>query len=477
MCKYIVKKRQKKASRAAKKSKSESFLSGYSNDSNRFGDSNLYEQFVWQKKIARDVLQGMHIDAISANFLKKKKKKQYMAEIEKIKKRREESIIKKARREEESAMLASERARAGNQDWEKKDKECEYQRSKSGSEIRLCQGRAKPIDVLFKHLNDLDDDVGELDEPCKVFEGLAVKDMEELRNDIATLLDMDRETPRHIAYWDALLVVCDWELAQARKIDVLYRAMVQLLAEQRGLHPSIEGDVKNFLHGKTYQELEVFQAQIESQMRSGTAMVVEFWEAVLKQLPVFKARAYLKHLYRSQNPAKNENNVANEYNDPKPQVEEDIMHGEAIEEGHAILGPESEVINLDSGVHWWHDQYPLRKPKYFNRVHTGYEWNKYNRTHYDHDNPPPKMVQGYKFDIFYPDLLDNSKAPVFTIEKIEGSDETCLIRFHAGPPCEDIAFKIVDKEWEYSHKKGFKCIFQGGILRLYFNFKRYRYRR
>ena len=26
-----------------------------------------------------------------------------------------------------------------------------------------------------------------------------------------------------------------------------------------------------------------------------------------------------------------------------------------------------------------------------------YEWNKYNQTHYDGDNPPPKTVQGYKF--------------------------------------------------------------------------------
>ena len=44
-------------------------------------------------------------------------------------------------------------------------------------------------------------------------------------------------------------------------------------------------------------------------------------------------------------------------------------------------------------VYWWHDKYRPRKPKYFNRVHTGYEWNKYNQTHYDHDNPPPKVVQ------------------------------------------------------------------------------------
>lgn len=39
------------------------------------------------------------------------------------------------------------------------------------------------------------------------------------------------------------------------------------------------------------------------------------------------------------------------------------------------------------------------------------------------------------------------------------------------------AFRIVNKEWEYSHKKGFKCTFERGILHVYFNFKRYRYRR
>ena len=52
-----------------------------------------------------------------------------------------------------------------------------------------------------------------------------------------------------------------------------------------------------------------------------------------------------------------------------------------------------------------------------------------------------------------------------------------LRRIHAGPPYEDCAFRIINKEWEYSHKKGFKCTFERGILHLYFNFKRQRYRR
>lgn len=133
-------------------------------------------------------------------------------------------------------------------------------------------------------------------------------------------------------------------------------------------------------------------------------------------------------------------------------------------------------MNLDQQAYTWHDKYRPRKPRFFNRVHTGYEWNKYNQTHYDHDNPPPKVVQGYKFNIFYPDLIDKSKAPTFRIEN-DSSSDTKILRFSAGPPYEDIAFRIVNKEWEYSHKRGFKCTFDRGILHLYFNFMRYRYRR
>ena len=32
-------------------------------------------------------------------------------------------------------------------------------------------------------------------------------------------------------------------------------------------------------------------------------------------------------------------------------------------------------------------------------MHTGYDWNQYNKKHYDIDNPPPKTVQGYKFNV------------------------------------------------------------------------------
>ena len=124
----------------------------------------------------------------------------------------------------------------------------------------------------------------------------------------------------------------------------------------------------------------------------------------------------------------------------------------------------------------WQDKYRPRKPRYFNRVKTGYDWNKYNQTHYDHDNPPPKIVQGYKFNIFYPDLIDKTQTAQYFIEPAD-SDEFCVIRFHAGPPYKDIAFKIINREWNLSRKRGFRCTFERGVLSLYFNFNSHWYRR
>lgn len=97
------------------------------------------------------------------------------------------------------------------------------------------------------------------------------------------------------------MVICNWELAEARKRDALDRARVrgeepppEVLAEERGLHSSIEADVKNLLEGKKFRDLEVMQQQIESQMRTGTAKVVEYWEAILKRLQIYKAKVYIQ---------------------------------------------------------------------------------------------------------------------------------------------------------------------------------------
>lgn len=43
-----------------------------------------------------------------------------------------------------------------------------------------------------------------------------------------------------------------------------------------------------------------------------------------------------------------------------------------------------------------------------------------------------QVVQGYKFNIFYPDLIDKLEAPTYSLEKDPGADEhgsTCMLRY------------------------------------------------
>ncbi|KAK5945650.1 hypothetical protein PMZ80_002855 [Knufia obscura] len=159
-----------------------------------------------------------------------------------------------------------------------------------------------------------------------------------------------------------------------------------------------------------------------------------------------------------------------------------------VEEDEEVFAGEEHVETKSADL--WKGKYRPRKPRYFNRVQMGYEWNKYNQTHYDHDNPPPKVVQGYKFHIFYPDLIDPTRAPTYKITREggrkkgetvapAGEEDTCIIRFISGPPYEDIAFRIVDRDWDYSakHDRGFKSTFEKGILTLHFSFKKVYYRK
>lgn len=168
-------------------------------------------------------------------------------------------------------------------------------------------------------------------------------------------------------------------------------------------------------------------------------------------------------------------------NDLDPSSSENQADRMFMQEASKALDVTEEIMPSDEALthqtYQWEDKYRPRKPRFFNRVHTGFDWNKYNQTHYDSDNPPPKTVQGYKFNIFYPDLIDKTVAPTYKVIKEKGEEDTVLLRFSAGPPYEDIAFRIVNREWEYSHKRGFRNSFDRGVLQLHFNFKRLRYRK
>ncbi|KAI0169861.1 mid region of cactin-domain-containing protein [Hypoxylon sp. FL1284] len=451
-------------------------------------------------------------------------------------------------------------ARPGSQNWLSQDEQSRQfvadedkfvlKQAKKKADIRVREGRAKPIDLLAFTLRyvDTDRDVFDDDEadvdidappPGTVIDGLTESELDELDAEITSYHTLETNK-RNREYWKALQT-----LAADRR-----QRLKPMGPEQRAVS-SVIADVDKILGPKNLEQLEKLKGQIQAKLRSDEVMDTDYWEQLLKSLQIFKAKAKLKIIYEairesrikileerdpekakalaqaesmrsSKVPAKPKDATDSGVAKPKPGLpalssaagapnmpppgtarfaaagsedfsqatkalyEREVARG--ISENEEIFTAEETVPT--AATPQWADKYRPRKPRYFNRVQMGYEWNKYNQTHYDHDNPPPKVVQGYKFNIFYPDLIDKTKAPTFKIIREHGrrrgesfapagEEDTCLIRFVAGPPYEDIAFRIVDREWDYSAKKdrGFKSSFDKGILQLHFQFKKIFYRK
>lgn len=707
---------------------------GYTDDDNPFGDHNLSERFVWGRKIEKQIAEGMDVHDMTAKA-EQRRQAERLEEIEKVKKRREQREAERAAMAEELELIQRERAMAEAVDLERKEEEFHLEQAKVRARQRLAEGRPKAIDLITNNLFLLDGFDPTEDDPAAILSTLNLPQLRELQGDIKEYRELDARDASHNAFWAALGVVAEHELAEATKQEDIDRARMRGLPppakytiREAGWHESLDADVAVMLAGKRHSELVALEAGINEQLDSGEAADPEYWAAVLRRLQIYKARAVLREMHaevmqrhldqlmagadvpkalvsgkqraeqarlaaeeaeaeteaqlplqggdgaeapgtgagagsaaEAAAPNAEEINLPDEEDhgleggaapaqalpapaddaelmalaaadirmghpgagpsaaqekadrdtergeprnwddldaseqsehsmqpgeySPRPlppeqlvgqnvvPEEEDarmlellraqVKHKEAQRfkaaaasavaaaaaggggvsaeadrlyrqmvanprssgpllgatnpllkylvdaapqgsgEGPSAADPEEArfraaatramggdmgtagdapfggEVGVESQVYWWHEKYRPRKPKYFNRVHTGYDWNKYNKTHYDGDNPPPKVVQGYKFNIFYPDLIDPGKAPTYKIERDPSSEDgsTCIIRFSAGPPYEDIAFRIVNKDWATDPKRGFKCVFDRGILHLYFNFRRQFYRR
>ncbi|ORX85106.1 hypothetical protein BCR32DRAFT_262515 [Anaeromyces robustus] len=491
---------------------------GYTNTDNPFGDSNLTQKFVWQKKREQEAKQG--ITAADRLRLEKERHEETMMEMEKLKRRREERENEMKLREEEQMRLQRDQDRLALGDWEAKEKKFHLEQAKNRAKIRFREGRIKPIDILALNISSSTDptiaenfesiDINmELDEPYKIFENLSQRELEELQGDIQYYLELENDE-KNISFWKSLLIICDEEISKHKSIG----------GPSTGISDDIEDEIHHLMENKTYNQLLKLEEQVKQKLSDGGPVDVEYWEVLLKALVVWKAKAKIKEIHtellakrieqlrekqklemeKEKEKGKNESENENDGDNDEDNHNSENEHKNTINQKYKnddTISTNNESIKLTTGddddeegdfesidaieenqkTYLWQDKYRPRKPRYFNKVHTGYEWNKYNQTHYDVDNPPPKVVQGYRFNIFYPDLIDKTKTPTYRIEKDSGYPDTIVIRFIAGPPYEDIAFRIVNREWEHSHKKGFRCSFDKNVLQLHFRFRRNYYRR
>jgi len=373
----------------------------------------------------------------------------------------------------------------------------------------------------------------ELEEPYLLLKHLRLDELEQLMEDIVAFQSLERhslsadgkvEDNMIVRYWDALAVVAQNEINSIQNDTVIVNDAAPT--------SSIIENIQNMFEGQSKPALEKMKRDIQTKLQradshsegkdtvtdlnSNGFLDVEYWTLVLQQLRVYLAKMELSEIHERMLVCQLEK-LEKRKDELEKKQEEAHVEG-ATEDGQRLstytmrrerqetddladrksvdnllspkgLDPEFGSLEEELGLtdevdlsqffrqeYAWQDRYRPRKPRYFNRVKTGYDWNKYNQTHYDHDNPPPKTVQGYKFNIFYTDLIDKTKTPQFFLEPAD-TPEYCIIRFHAGPPYEDVAFKIINQEWNRSRKRGYRCCFERGVLSLYFNFKSHWYRR
>jgi hypothetical protein len=120
----------------SKKAERVSTFFGYTNEDNPFGDSNLHEQFVWRKKIDKEIDLGKIMREPSKHDTKRRRD-ELVSEIEKVKKRR----IEREEEKEEFERLKLEESRLREQelfgDWQKKEEEFHLKQAKVRSKIRI----------------------------------------------------------------------------------------------------------------------------------------------------------------------------------------------------------------------------------------------------------------------------------------------------------------------------------------------------
>ena len=462
------------------------------------------------------------------------KQEHIFSEIEKVRNRRRARELHLEEMERVRAEESKMKELEHYDEWARKEEAFHLQQQRQRSAIRLVEGREKAVDVLaqnillfggnnddeenaarvkykekYSALNELETLEVNLEEPHALLKQLKLSELEELLIDIDAFRRLEREAANEggrgddednmaIHYWDALHKVTTDEI-QCLKTG-----------GENGNHASMVNDIRGMFKGQSMAALVKMKQDIEQKLRGGVSgdengvVDTDYWQTVLHQLDVHLAKMELSEIHSKMLVKQLEKlEVKREELRKKAEagetVEDDVKDSSSpkklsaaemaaplpmgVEEDFGNIEEElglDDEIDLNNGnpnsQYAMQDKFRPRKPRYFNRVKTGYDWNAYNKTHYDHDNPPPKIVQGYKFNIFYPDLIDRTKTPQYFLERAD-TDEFCILRFSAGPPYEDVAFKIINRQWNKSRKRGFRCTFERGVLSLYFNFATHWYRR
>ncbi|CAH0764067.1 unnamed protein product, partial [Diatraea saccharalis] len=257
----------------------------YTNQDNPFGDSALTNTFVWTKKLAKEGVKTVSREELEA--LNRQKQLENKIELEKVKQRRLEREAERAAREAEAAAAARAREAAQFSSWARQEDAFHLHQARLRSQIRIRDSRAKPIDLLAWYVSSEECvDALEMHEPYTYLNGLQVRDLEDLLEDIKVYKEL--ESSHNQAYWEDVQTIVLDELAKLRRL-------AGPDARRDGVHQAVADDVTQIFKGKSGAQLEALQAQIERKISGRRDGVdVGYWESLLSQLKAHRARARLR---------------------------------------------------------------------------------------------------------------------------------------------------------------------------------------
>ena len=167
-------------------------------------------------------------------------------------------------------------------------------------------------------------------------------DTDELHKDIQMHLALEKNT-KTLEFWRAMIVVAEDALSKMKENEERIKS--------GGIAMSVNRDVSRILSGKTVSQLSVLQDQILSKLRSDQPVDVEYWENLLKELVVYKAKARLNEMHQDILAARLEQ-LREKQREEALKVQEELervlsmqeteVHGQGVGAGEGI---ESEPVN------------------------------------------------------------------------------------------------------------------------------------
>jgi len=118
---------------------------------------------------------------------------------------------------------------------------------------------------------------------------LNLEEVQDLKNDIKLYLELEKTS--NLEFWQAMMVVCESVL------ETLRDEKESSWKGSEGVHQSVKSDIHRILNGKSVEQLDLLRDTVTDKLDNGKAVDVEYWETLLKNLNVYKAKAKLRVIH------------------------------------------------------------------------------------------------------------------------------------------------------------------------------------